>query len=112
MSTRPIPVGSCNFAVNMPKELRAEAGRLAAMEDEPLGAWIREMLREKVAAARKSGRLAQAGQLAMRLGVWAVFLSGSLITMGEALVGEAGERKGVRVKEQVRVVRVIRREGV
>lgn len=108
MPTKPIPQGTCNFAVNMPHELRSDGGRLAAMDDESFGAWIRDLVREKVREAKLSGRLAQAGQLTMRLGAWVCFSVGASITGYEALLGQSNSRRRVNLHEKTRLVHLVR----
>lgn len=111
MPTRPLGAGTVNLAVNMPQELRADVGRLAAMADESAGAWIRELILERVRAARRDGKLSQPGQLAMRLGAWVLFALGGSITGYEAILGHSELRRRVSMKEPVRIVRLVRSEG-
>jgi len=68
MSTHALPIGTVNFPVNLPIELRRDAGRVAAMHSKALGAMIREMIEQRVEAARRSGLIDTAGQLVARLG--------------------------------------------
>lgn len=97
MATHAIPPGSVNFAVNMPQELRRAAGRLAAMEGRPLGAYIRELVAGRVAVARQAGRLAvdTARQLVLPLGVAVVLLGVAAVTAASVL-GENEPRRAPR----------------
>lgn len=78
MPTNRLPIGTVNFPVNLPAELRAKAGRLAAMQGKALGAWLREMLEEQVQKASQVGAFAeQQGQRVLRFGVAVVFAAGA-----------------------------------
>ena len=99
MATRPIPAGTVNFPVNLPRELRLEAGRLAFLEDKPLGALIREMLAERVEAARRTGRLIRhhAGVALVVLGIGA---------LAAASISPASQLPAIRRMRGVRSARV------
>lgn len=87
MSTRPIPAGTVNFPVNMPEDLRRDAGRLAFCAGESLGAWVREMIAAKVEAARRSGLLDTTGQLTIRLPVLALAAVGMGAVIAAVVAG-------------------------
>lgn len=44
MPTRPIPVGTVNFPINMTRELRSKVGQLAFKLDRATGAFIRGLI--------------------------------------------------------------------
>jgi hypothetical protein len=52
--TKPIPAGTVNFPVNMPRELRLQAGRHAFQKDKSLGEWVRELITAGLAATRSA----------------------------------------------------------
>jgi hypothetical protein len=81
MPTRPLPAGTVNFAVNLPVPLRRDAGRLAFMQGDALGRWVREMIEREVVAARLRGAIDAAGQMALRLPAVALGLLGVAAVM-------------------------------
>lgn len=53
MSTHPIPAGTVNFPVNMPKALRLSAGRFSTISGaRSVGSWIRGLVSLEVAGWR------------------------------------------------------------
>lgn len=100
MSTHALPVGTVNFPVNLPADLRRDAGRLAAMHGKALGALIREMIESRVEAARRSGLIDTAGQLVARLGCVALAAIGIGAIMAQVFSGD--EMVARRVVRRVR----------
>ena len=47
MATRPIPPGTVNLAINMPRQFRLDVGKLAHIEGKSIGALVRELLAER-----------------------------------------------------------------
>lgn len=111
MATHPIPRGSCNFPINLPVELRRDAGRLAYMHGEALGRWIREMLEREVSAAKLRGAIDTAGQLTLRLPAIALGLIGVAAVMAQIFAVDsdmvarrlAGRRTGRR-RDEIQLV--------
>lgn len=48
MATKALPQGSCNFPVNMPREMRRQLGRLAFESDMSTGEYIRRLIEPAV----------------------------------------------------------------
>jgi len=66
MSTNPIPAGTCNFPVNMPKPMRAALGRFSTLQGfRSVGAWIRGVLSLEVTGWRSHVQSGAAGICAM-----------------------------------------------
>ena len=66
MSTNPIPAGTCNFPVNMPKPMRAALGRFSTLHGfRSVGAWIRGVLSLEVTGWRSHVQSGAAGICAM-----------------------------------------------
>lgn len=57
MPTNPIPSGSCNLPVNMPRIARAAIGRLAFANDKFVGEFVRGLLTERLQVAGESGEI-------------------------------------------------------
>lgn len=57
MATRPIPPGTVNVAVNMPRSFRLDVGKLAYVEGKSIGQLVRELLAERIEDARQAGHL-------------------------------------------------------
>lgn len=66
MSTHPLPIGTCNFPVNLPKPLRAALGRFSTLSGaRSLGSWIRGILSLEVTGWRGNVQRGAAGIVAM-----------------------------------------------
>lgn len=65
MSTHPIPAGTVNFPVNMPKPLRAALGRFSTLSGfRSVGSWIRGLLSLEVTGWRRHVQDGAAGIVA------------------------------------------------
>ncbi len=53
MATRPIPPGTVNLAINMPRQFRLDVGKLAHIEGKSIGALVRELLAERIQRAAR-----------------------------------------------------------
>lgn len=93
MPTRPLPPGTCNFPVNLPVDLRRDAGRLAYAADKSLGAWLREMVAVQVSDAYAKGHLIdRSAQRSLELGLCALFAAGVGFVAAAALSGDSEPR--------------------
>lgn len=101
MSTHAIPRGTCNFPVNMPREMRREVGRLATIEGAPsVGAWVRDVLRDRLAAAHAHGVevVRDARQMLLPLGCVLMIGLGLGCVMVASVAGDNEPRNGRRVR--------------
>ncbi len=57
MATRPIPTGTVNLSVNLPRAFRLDVGKLAHTEGKSIGQLVRELLAERIEDARQAGHL-------------------------------------------------------
>lgn len=93
MATKPLPPGTCNFPVNLPVDLRRDAGRLAYAADKSLGAWLREMVAQQVSDAYSKGRLVdRSAQRSLELGMSIAFAAGLGFVAAAALSGDSEPR--------------------
>lgn len=108
MSTHALPRGTCNFPVNMPVEFRRELGRMATIEHAPsVGAWVREVIEERIAQAKARGVevLRDARQLVLPLGCVLVIgiglgcLAAAMLAGDQDAIARAARRGGRRRDE-------------
>lgn len=57
MPTNPIPAGSCNLPVNMPRVARAALGRLAFTNGKYVGEFVRGLLKDRLEEASRNGEI-------------------------------------------------------
>jgi len=107
MPTNPIPAGTVNFPVNMPVEMRREAGRVATMHDEALGRWVRELIEDAIVDERRQGHLDTAGQLLLRIPCVAIAALGLGLALGAALCGQNELRRPARTARRHEVVEMV-----
>lgn len=109
MATKPIPAGSVNFPVNMPKTIRQEVGRLAFIEGKALGAMIREMLSLRVEEARRAGRFSRQVGRAATIALGIVALAAASFSPTSSLIARRVRcNRGVRTVATSFANRVIR----
>lgn len=54
MPTKPIPAGSVNLSVNIPKEFRDQIGQHCFKQDRSIGEWARDLFARGLAAAKSA----------------------------------------------------------
>jgi predicted DNA-binding protein len=111
MATNPLPVGTRNFPVNMPEEMRLKLGRLATMRDRAGGALVRDLIADAIEQAEQRGvELARdVRQLLMPWALCFVAAAGIGCAVLRAVIGENELRRPQAVRT-VRTVRAKRRD--
>jgi hypothetical protein len=99
--TKPLPAGTCNTPLNMPREERALWGRAAFRNDTSLNQFFQELALEKLkevqpALAAEIARLRQARGMVIRLAKEAGRAAIALALIGFILVEGSDIRRGNR----------------
>lgn len=93
MPTKPLPIGTCNFPVNAPVELRRDVGRLAYAQGKSLGAFTRELWERAVADAYRTGKLVdRIAQRSLEISAVLVAMFGIAAAVLAAAMGDNSQR--------------------